>query len=189
MWGSGFIAPSFSCPAPDGGEWSAPHPWRFIPRERATDTHFIGSWMRPRAGLDCVKRKISCHCRESNPDFSAIQPVAMLTKQSWLCKVRLKGKISPVFKHHIMKEMSWPSVLLSNKWGCDWGRCKRTKATRNIYRNVVWKPEGKDHLIDLGLDGRTILKWILYILGCRLEWTGPRYGTALNQIDDDPGLW
>jgi hypothetical protein len=36
----------------DGGEWSAPHPGCFTPRERAPGTHWIGSWVGPRAGLD-----------------------------------------------------------------------------------------------------------------------------------------
>jgi len=45
--------------APDGGEWSASCPGRFIPRERTPDTHCIGGWEDPRAGLDVgVRRKI-----------------------------------------------------------------------------------------------------------------------------------
>jgi hypothetical protein len=32
-----------------GGEWSASRPDRFIPRERAPGTHWIGSWVDPRA--------------------------------------------------------------------------------------------------------------------------------------------
>jgi hypothetical protein len=43
----------------DGGEWSASHPGRFTPRERAPGTYWIGGWVGPRAGLDAVvKRKI-----------------------------------------------------------------------------------------------------------------------------------
>jgi hypothetical protein len=38
----------------DGGEWSASRPGRFTPRERAPGTHWIGSWMGPRAALDAV---------------------------------------------------------------------------------------------------------------------------------------
>ena len=40
----------------EGGEWSAAHPGRTLPRER-TGTHFTGGWVGPRAGLD--ERKIS----------------------------------------------------------------------------------------------------------------------------------
>jgi hypothetical protein len=32
---------------------------------------------------------------------------------------------------------------------------------RNVYQIFVGKPEGKNHLEDLGIDGRIILKWIL----------------------------
>ena len=32
---------------------------------------------------------------------------------------------------------------------------------RGAYRVLVGKPEGRNHLEDLGIDGRTILKWIL----------------------------
>jgi hypothetical protein len=43
----------------DWGEWSASRPSRFTPRERAPCTHWIGSWVGPRAVLDAVvKRKI-----------------------------------------------------------------------------------------------------------------------------------
>jgi len=31
---------------------------------------------------------------------------------------------------------------------------------RGVYRVLVGKPEGKNHLGDQGLDGRIILKWI-----------------------------
>jgi hypothetical protein len=40
-----------------GGEWSASHPGRFTPGERASGTHWIGGWVDPRAGLDDVKKR------------------------------------------------------------------------------------------------------------------------------------
>jgi hypothetical protein len=59
----------------DGGEWSASHPSRFTSRERAPGTHWIGSWVGPRAGLDAVvKRKTPSPCQDSNPPI--IQPAA-----------------------------------------------------------------------------------------------------------------
>jgi hypothetical protein len=59
-----------------GGEWSASRPDRFTPRERAPVTHWIGSWVGPRAVLDAVvKRKIPSPRRESNPRISIVQPV------------------------------------------------------------------------------------------------------------------
>jgi hypothetical protein len=35
-----------------GGEWSASRLGRFTPTERAPDTHWVGGWVGPRAGLD-----------------------------------------------------------------------------------------------------------------------------------------
>jgi len=46
-----------------GGEWFASRPGRFIPRERALGTHWIGVWVGSRAGPDMVvKRKILSSC-------------------------------------------------------------------------------------------------------------------------------
>jgi hypothetical protein len=60
-----------STSALDGGEWSASRPGR------ALGTHWIGSWVDPRAVLDSVvKRKIPSPRRESNPRTPIVQPVA-----------------------------------------------------------------------------------------------------------------
>jgi hypothetical protein len=48
-----------------------------LPPGRAPGTHWIGDWVGLKAGLDAVeKRKISCACQESNPNYLAVQPVA-----------------------------------------------------------------------------------------------------------------
>jgi hypothetical protein len=61
----------------DRGEWSASRLGHFAPRERAPGTHWIGSWVGPRAVLDAVvKRKIPSPRRESNPRTLLVQPVA-----------------------------------------------------------------------------------------------------------------
>jgi hypothetical protein len=53
----------------DGGEWSASRSGRFILRERALGTHWIGGWVGPRAGPDAVaKRKKSQHCPRREPN-------------------------------------------------------------------------------------------------------------------------
>jgi hypothetical protein len=60
-----------------GGEWSAPRPSCFTPRERAPGTHWIGGWVGPRAILDAVvKRKIPSPHQELNPRTPIVQPVA-----------------------------------------------------------------------------------------------------------------
>jgi hypothetical protein len=40
-----------------GGEWSASRPGRFTPAERVPGTHWIGSWVDPRASLDDVEKR------------------------------------------------------------------------------------------------------------------------------------
>jgi hypothetical protein len=61
----------------DRGDWSATRPGRFTPREGAPGTHWIGSWVGPRAILDAVvKRKIPSPRRESNLRTPIVQPVA-----------------------------------------------------------------------------------------------------------------
>jgi hypothetical protein len=49
------IHPLFLTSALAGGEWLAPG--RFTPEERAPDTHWIGGWVGPRAGLDDVDKR------------------------------------------------------------------------------------------------------------------------------------
>jgi hypothetical protein len=61
----------------DGGEWSASRPGRFIPRERAPGTHWIGVRVGPRVVLDAVvKRKIPSPRQESNLRTPIVQAVA-----------------------------------------------------------------------------------------------------------------
>jgi hypothetical protein len=66
------MAPTFLTSTLDGGEWSASRPRPFTPGERSLGNHWIGGWVGPTTGL-----KISCSCRESNPD---VQSVAVPTE-------------------------------------------------------------------------------------------------------------
>jgi len=52
----------------DGDECSPSRPVGFTPTERVAGSHWIGSWVGPRGGLDTVSRKISSPCGNSNPD-------------------------------------------------------------------------------------------------------------------------
>jgi hypothetical protein len=54
-WGSGGIAPPFLTFTPDGNYCSASRPARFNPRDTAPDTHCIGSWVGPKAGLGIME--------------------------------------------------------------------------------------------------------------------------------------
>jgi hypothetical protein len=58
----------------NGCEWSASRLGRFTPKGRAPRTHWIGSWVGPRAILDTVvKRKIPSPCWDSNPSLTSIE--------------------------------------------------------------------------------------------------------------------
>jgi hypothetical protein len=70
-WGSGGVPRIFTS-ALDGGEWSASRPGRFIRRERAPGTHWIGGWVGRIAGPHpVVKIEISSPYRDSNPQSSS----------------------------------------------------------------------------------------------------------------------
>jgi len=54
----------------DGAEWPASRPSHFILGERTLVNHWTGGSVGTRAGLDAIaKRKMSCPCRESNPEY------------------------------------------------------------------------------------------------------------------------
>jgi hypothetical protein len=69
--GSGGIAPPFLTSALDGWEWSASRTGRFTPGETASGTHWIESWVDPRAGLDAVEKRIILPYQESISGFPA----------------------------------------------------------------------------------------------------------------------
>jgi hypothetical protein len=77
MESCGGIAPPFMTSALGGVEWSASRPGLLTHVDGGLGSHWIGGHVGPIAGLDAVeKRKISCVCRESNSDSSAVHPVA-----------------------------------------------------------------------------------------------------------------
>jgi hypothetical protein len=41
------------------------------------------------------------------------------------------------------------------------GHVARMGEERNVYKVLMVNPEGKDHLKDQGIDGRTVSEWIL----------------------------
>jgi hypothetical protein len=72
-WGSGGVGPTFLTLAVDG-EWSAPHTDRVTREERNLGAHWIRGWMKPRAGLNAVEKRIfSFPAGNRTP---AIQPIA-----------------------------------------------------------------------------------------------------------------
>jgi hypothetical protein len=70
-----------------GREWSASHPCHFIPPPR---THWIGTWLDPRAGLDDVERP---HWdRDSDPLI--VQPVVSRYTDYAIPAPSLNGNVS-----------------------------------------------------------------------------------------------
>ena len=49
--------------------------------------------------------------------------------------------------------------------------CSTYGERRGVYRVLVGKPEGKNHLGNPGVDGRIILRWIFRRRGCGgMDW-------------------
>lgn len=55
------VGPPFFTLALDGDEWPASHPYQFIPRDRACETHWIGGWLGSRASVGIVNYS-NKHC-------------------------------------------------------------------------------------------------------------------------------
>lgn len=53
---------------------------RYTPSSTGPGTNSTRGCVDPRARLDAVnRRKITCHCLESNPDSSTVQPAVLCT--------------------------------------------------------------------------------------------------------------
>jgi hypothetical protein len=76
------IAPIFLTSALAGHEWSASCPCHLNPGERSPGTHWRGSWVDPRAGLEKVE-KILDHTRTRTPTprLPSLQPVWTMIPQ------------------------------------------------------------------------------------------------------------
>jgi len=61
--------------------WSAAHPDRFMPRERASGTDWIGGSVGPRAGLDILENR-NISCQGQHPDHPAHRLVAIPSEPS-----------------------------------------------------------------------------------------------------------
>jgi len=64
------------------------------------------------------------------------------------------------------------------------GACSAYGERRGVYRVLVGKPEGKKHLGNPGVDGRTILRWIFMKWDVDI-WTGSNWlgiGTGGGQL-------
>jgi hypothetical protein len=66
---------------------------------KATDTHWIGGWVHPKAGPEAVKRRISYPYQESNPQFPLVQP----PDNSYTCPPKeLVKSLSCIIQYEIM---------------------------------------------------------------------------------------
>jgi hypothetical protein len=117
-WGSAGTAHAFSTSALGEGEWSAWRSGRFISREGAPGTHWIGGWVGPRAGLGVmVKTKSPSRCWDWNPDHPARSPALY----HWAIPAQVK--FVPVLNQVSHHEYIWgvgaiaPKILnLCTRW-------------------------------------------------------------------------
>jgi len=60
------------------------------------------------------------------------------------------------------------------------GACSAYGERTSVYRILVGKPEGEDHLGEPGVDGRIILRWIVrkWDVGLWTGWSWLRIGTV-----------
>ena len=116
----------------DGGERSTSHPTCYTPRERIPGTHWVVSWMDPRASLVFWRReKISLACQVSNIKMYSL----------WLC-----------FYQHVITAnwniMCWFQKILTNPlllWAT-WRSCFNTRSIKirgsipllPLYIFMVW---------------------------------------------------
>jgi hypothetical protein len=111
-WGSGGIAPAFLTSALDEGEWSASRPG---PREKTYGTHWVGSLVGPRAGLDAMDKRQILHRRP-------VRSPALPTELSRLLYVISTGRNvdNNYFTNHIVSQLlHFLSYLILWSSGCD----------------------------------------------------------------------
>jgi hypothetical protein len=77
-----------------GGEWSASSPGRFTPGERASGTHWIGSWVGLRAGLDDMEKIQFFTLPELEP-----RPFGRPARSQWLHRLSYPDSRDGTRKH------------------------------------------------------------------------------------------
>jgi hypothetical protein len=100
-----------------GGEWSTSRPGRFTPREKGPGTHWIGSWVDLRAGLDDLEKikLLTLPGLELRPlgrytDYAIPAPHCFAVHYTILTLKfhhisKLSINIAPSFLRNIMKDM------------------------------------------------------------------------------------
>jgi hypothetical protein len=91
------------------------------------------------------------------------------------------GKWRKLHNEELSDLYSLPNIVRVNKSRLRWaGHVARMGERRGVYKVLVGKPEGKNHLEDAGIDVRIILRWIFRKWDVR-AWTGSswlRIGTG-----------
>jgi hypothetical protein len=74
-----------------------------------------------------------------------------------MCTHAFKAIVIIIFKCNDVTQYYSSDQIEKNEMG---GTCSSMGERRNVYRVLVGKPEGRDHLKNPGVDGRIILRWI-----------------------------
>jgi hypothetical protein len=107
-----------------GREWSALHPGRFNPGERAPGIHWIEGWVSPRAGLGNVEKRKFLTLPGLDSDPSVVQPIAsrypdyaipVLLLLKYLEKSDIYGKCVSFFStDFVVNTFIWGKYALSS---------------------------------------------------------------------------
>ena len=101
-------------------------------------------------------------------------PVVLYGSETWPLTLREEHRLR-VFKNGVPRKIFEPKreeelydlyslknivQVIKSRRMCMGGACSMCGGEESCFRVYVGKPEGKSHLEDLGMDWRSILKWI-----------------------------
>jgi hypothetical protein len=136
---------------------------------------------------------VVCSLSSDGHDLST-SSVRILLNDMPFCWPEIFSMVTPSFNEELHNFYSSPDIIRQVKsrrmrWA---GHVARMGERRKVYRVLVGKPEGKNHLEDQGVGGKMGSEWILRRLtwggGCGLDSTGSGQGPVAGccECGDEP---